>query len=66
MKTIAYILFVLQGISIFGGISSGSFSTMISQAMFGGVAGISQLLGYFLPTIIGIILIRKHNKKHGT
>lgn len=53
MKVMAFILFGLQAISLYGNFSSGAYLPM----------NIPYLLGYFLPTIIGIILLCKHSKK---
>lgn len=53
MKVIAIILFVMQALSLFGTFSGGGSLPM----------NIPYLLGYFLPTIIGIILLSKSNKK---
>lgn len=63
LKTAAIVLFVFQGLSLFGALSSGSFFRMLSQAFTAGAAGISQLFGYFLPSIIGFILLGRHKKK---
>lgn len=66
MKVAAIILLILQALSIFGSISNGQFGNILFQAITGGVAGISQMLGYFLPTIIALILLSRHNKKKQT
>lgn len=47
MKIAGIILIVLEVIALFGSISSGAFATM----------GIIEMIGFFLPAIIGIILI---------
>lgn len=60
MKTIAIILFVLQVISIFGGIIDG---TLFDILIISNASDISELIGYFLPSIIGVILFVKSKKK---
>lgn len=47
MKKAGIVLIVLQVLAIFGTISNGGFATM----------GVPKMIGYFLPAIIGIILI---------
>lgn len=56
-KKIAIVLFVLQAISLVGALTSESLSTMFSggDAVF--------MIGFFLPTIIGIILLCTANKQ---
>ena len=50
MKTIGIILIILQIVGLFGSVVNGSISTLFLR-------GIPYLLGYFLPGIIGIILL---------
>lgn len=45
-------LIILQVIAVFGAISSGSLSTM----------GGAKLIGFFIPAIIGVILIAANKK----
>ena len=40
-------LIVIQVLALFGSVSSGSFSTM----------GIVEMIGFFIPAIIGVVLI---------
>lgn len=56
MKKAAIILFVLQGLAVFGNLSGGG------RPLY--AMGIPELIGFFLPTIIGVILLNKHNKKN--
>ena len=63
MKIAAFILFGLQALSIFGSITSGQFFDILFGGFFYGVMGFSRTLGYFLPTIIGIVLLVRHEKK---
>lgn len=51
-KKWAIALFVVQAIAVLGGIIGGSFEEM----------GIFWLIGYFLPAIIGIILLISDKK----
>jgi len=60
MKIAGIILLVLQAVALFGSVVNGSISTMFSIS--GGYA-VGRLLGYFLPAIIGVILLVKANKK---
>lgn len=60
MKKIGIILLVLQGVALLGGVASGSIASTFSV---NGAADIFRLLGYFLPAIIGVILINKAGKK---
>jgi hypothetical protein len=57
MKTIGIILIILQIVGLFGSVVNGSISTLFLR-------GIPYLLGYFLPAIIGIILLTKASKKN--
>lgn len=63
MKIAAYILFILQALSIFGSISNGTFFDMLFGVFFYGIPGLVQTIGYFLFTIIGCILLRVNHKR---
>lgn len=61
MKIAAIVLFVLQALGILGGIVGGSspileFFSGIAAGTFS-IPGLAELIGYFSPTIIGIILL---------
>lgn len=60
MKKIGIILLVLQVVALFGSVVNGSIGSLFDLS---NAANIFKLLGYFLPAIIGIILIRKAGKK---
>ena len=53
MKVAAIILFILQAMSLYGTFSSGGYLPM----------NLPYLVGFFLPSIIGVILLCKHSKK---
>ncbi len=53
MKIVGIVLIVLQILSLMGGMPSAP----------GGAYGAGYLLGYFLPGIIGVILLVKGGKK---
>lgn len=55
MITVGSILIILQGLALIGGAFSG-------RLPFSG--GLISTLGYFLPAIIGTILITKGSKKN--
>lgn len=57
MKKVAIVLLVLQALAIFGGIVNGSLAGILT-------GGIPIMLGYFLPGIIGVILLVKSNKRN--
>ena len=57
-RKIAKVLFVLQAIGVIGGLSSGTLAVMALS----GPAGWCSLLGYFLPAIIGVILMKQADK----
>lgn len=57
MKKVAIVLLVLQALDIFGGIVNGSLAGILT-------GGIPIMLGYFLPGIIGVILLVKSNKRN--
>ena len=56
MKVIGIILLVLQAVSIYGSFVNGSIAYLFNNNIF-------YLIGYFLPTIIGVILLTKAKKK---
>ena len=60
MKTIGIILLVLQVLGLLGSMASGEFFDLF--VITGGYDA-GRLVGYFLPAIIGVILISKANKK---
>lgn len=60
MKIIAYILFVLQVLSILGNTMNGGIGYALMVMFQGGIPG---FIGYMLPTILGIILLVVHNKR---
>lgn len=55
MNKVSIVLFVIQAIAVFGSIVNGNLFSM----------GLFQLLGFFLPLIIGVVLIVRDNKKKG-
>ena len=56
MKVAGIILIILQVIALFGSVANGSIRFLFTS-------GIPYLIGYFLPTIIAIILLSKAAKK---
>lgn len=60
MKIIAYILFVLQVLSMAGHVMSGGMSNLVWIMFRGGIPG---FIGFMLPAIVGIILLVIHNKR---
>ncbi len=60
MNIIAYILFILQIVSIYGNISSVGFGVYWFDMMY---SGLPYVLGQFFPTILGIILLILHGKR---
>lgn len=56
MKILGIVLIILQLVGIFGAISGGEFGYILTR-------GVPYLFGYFLPAIIGIILLVKAPKK---
>ena len=58
MNIIAYILFVMQALSIYGGVSE--YGGRYLGALLS--SGIPYLLGYFLPTILGFFFLSRHKK----
>jgi len=64
MKVAAIIMFVLQALSLYGAASSGQLADILMNLFFlNGVSGFSYSLGYFFPSIIGIILLSVHSSK---
>lgn len=59
MKTVGIILLCVQVMAFLGGIANGSVNDMFTL----GGRGIGQLFGFYLPGIIGIVLIIKVKKK---
>ena len=59
MKTAGIVLLCLQGVALLGGIANGSLQNMLTS----GVRGFGNLIGFLLPTIIGVILLMKAKKK---
>ena len=53
MKKAGIILLCLQALAVFGGIVNGSLMSM----------GIVELVGFCIPSVIGIILLVKAKKK---
>lgn len=60
MKKTGIILLFLQAFAIFGGVVNGSLARLFS---FNSAYAIFELLGFFLPTIIGVILLLRAKKK---
>ena len=60
MRIIGIILLVIQGFALFGSIVGGNLGNDIS---FGSIYEIGQTIGFLLPGIIGIILIRKAKRR---
>lgn len=58
MKIAGIILIVLEVLALVGGIANGSIPDMVNKGEF------ISLIGFFIPAIIGIILlIKAKNKK---
>ena len=55
MNKISLVLFILQAIAVLGSIINGNLFTM----------GLFELIGFFLPAIIGVILIYRDKNKKG-
>ena len=55
MNKVSIVLFIIQAIAVFGSIVNGNLFSM----------GLFQLIGFFLPLIIGVVLIVRDNKKKG-
>ena len=60
MNFIAYILFILQVLSIYGSISRSNFWIYCFDLFNSGVL---YFIGHFLPTILGIVLLILHGKR---
>lgn len=60
MKKAGIILLILQAFAIFGGVVNGNLERLFA---FDGLPAIFKLLGFFLPAIIGIILLLRAKKK---
>lgn len=56
MKVAGIILIILQVLALFGTIMGDGIGSLFS-------GGIAYMIGYFLPAIIGIILLNKASKK---
>ena len=63
MKTIGIILIILQVIGLFGSLVNGSLIEMLHIT---NAVDISELVGYFLPALLGIFLYTKGRKKENT
>lgn len=59
MKIAGIVLLCLQGVALLGGIANGSLLAMFTS----GVMGFLQLIGFCLPTVIGVFLLIKAKKK---
>ena len=59
MKKIGIVLLCLQVLSLLGGIANGSILGMLA---LGGTRGIGNLIGFFIPGILGVLLIIKSKK----
>lgn len=55
-KIIGIVLLCLQAVSILGIVANGEVANLTSY-FTGGVSGIFEMLGFFLPTIIGVVLL---------
>lgn len=60
MKIIAYILFILQAMSMAGHVMNGGVGYLFVVMFRGGIPG---FIGFMLPTVLGIILLVIHNKR---
>lgn len=58
MKKAAYVMFILQLLSLYGGVSE--YGASFLGALLS--SGFSYLVGYFFPTILGIIFLIRHGK----
>ncbi len=71
MKKIGIALIALQGFAVLGGMEKGSVNGLVPGAYLRGlftVTGLGSVLeisGYFLPLIVGIVLIAVEKKKNG-
>ena len=55
-KIIGIVLLCLQVVSILGIVANGELSNLTGY-FTGGISGIFEMLGFFLPAIVGIILL---------
>lgn len=63
-KIIGIVLICLQAVSILGVVANGEISNLTGY-FTGGVSGIFEMLGFFLPAIIGVVLlVLDHLKKN--
>lgn len=60
MHIIVIILLILQAVSIYGGITANGFGVWFFDVF---LCGLPAALGYFLPTILAIILFVAHGKR---
>lgn len=60
MKIAGIILLVLQAISLLGAVANGSIATMFD---FSSGYALGELVGFFIPTIVGVFLLVKASKK---
>lgn len=60
-KKIAIVLLVLQAIALVMGLADGSLLNTFTHS--GAGYGLAYLIGFFLPTIIAIILLNKAKKE---
>ncbi|MBQ7328910.1 MAG: hypothetical protein IJX01_03285 [Oscillospiraceae bacterium] len=62
-KIIGIVLLCLQAVSILGTVANGEIANLTSY-FTGGASGIFEMLGFFLPAIVGIaLLVLDHLKK---
>lgn len=59
MKIAGIVLLCLQAVALLGSIANGSLVRMTTS----GATGFTQLIGFCLPAIIGVILLVKAKKK---
>lgn len=60
-KKIAIVLLVLQAIALVMGLADGSLLNTVTRSGAGSALG--YLIGFFLPTIIAVILLNKAKKE---
>ena len=65
MNYIAYILFILQIVSLYTTVANDRWGIfhVLSIYFFSGIPGFMYFLGQMLPTILGIILLVIHGKR---
>ncbi len=61
MKTAATILFVMQAFAIMGSFVNGNAMEPFSFSP--SIIGVAECVGYYLPTIIGVILLAIDQKR---